>query len=60
MKTLKNQLLSKDKLTLKSKDSLNEIDSPLPISVNDLNLPKNITIEVADIKINNYVNTTKD
>jgi hypothetical protein len=60
MKTLKKQLLSVDKLKTQSKDTLKEVDSPLPISVKDLNLPKNITIEVSNIKINNYVKDTKD
>jgi hypothetical protein len=60
MKTLKKQLLSVDKLKTQSKDTLKELDSPLPISVKDLNLPKNISIEVSNIKINNYVKDTKD
>jgi hypothetical protein len=45
MKTLKKQLLSSENLKKKTADTITNIDSPLPINVKDLNLPKTITLE---------------
>jgi hypothetical protein len=45
MKTLKAKLLSGENLKKKTSDELTDIDSPLPINVKDLDLPKTVTLE---------------
>lgn len=59
MRTLRTQLLSQDNLKNKIIDKISDLDSPIPISIKDLNLPNSISMEIAGIEskeeITNYV-----
>lgn len=47
MKTLRGKLLSSGNLKSSDMNTISEIDSPIPLSVKDLNLPNSVSIESA-------------
>jgi hypothetical protein len=58
MKTLRTQLLSKENLKKQTADKITEIDSPLPINVKDLNLPRTVTLEEVGVKKQEEIKNT--
>lgn len=47
MKTLREKLLSQGNLKNSDITSMSEIDSPIPLSIKDLNLPSSTSVDTA-------------